>query len=59
MNVNIGDFVTLNTLNNAELWKVVAVERHTVDLIAASELHIPNVAAQTLDWSAIVKVIPQ
>ncbi len=59
MTVNNGDFVTLNTTHNAELWKVVNVSRYTVDLIAASELHIPNIAAQTLDWSAIVKVIPQ
>lgn len=59
MTVNNGDFVTLNTTHNAELWKVVNVGKCTVDLIAASELHIPSIAAQTLDWSAIVKVIPQ
>lgn len=59
MTVNKGDFVTLNTDYNAQLWLVTSVSKFTVDLIAANELHIPNIAAQTMDWSQIVKVIPQ
>lgn len=59
MTVKQGDFVTLNSTHDAQLWKVVRAGDRTVDLIAASELHIPKIRLVTLESSSIVKVIPQ
>ena len=59
MKINKNDIVTLNTLDDAEKWKVVSIDRFNLGIIALSELDIPNIATQYIDRSSVVKVISQ
>ena len=56
-NIKVGSVVTLNSLEDAVQWQVVARDEFIIGLKSIREMHIPNLVTQYTDVSCVHKVI--